>query len=472
MNSNFIKKLVHDFNLMSEYQRTAYLKILGAHLFNEANDLKRTANTLSQEINIDESQISKVFSGEARLEEALEVLLRVTNKYPVSLRDLWLDMPELNGYVLVSEGRSKLTSRVYSRTNAAGEMTPYYEYRDTAMSRIAPFKPEWIRQLRVVKDGDPNNLDVVLNKGHLMHQFTFFIGEVNFYWEESGKKHCREMNTGDSCYINPFVPHSFTSRNPNCLGLIIAVTYGDGVRRALGHFSLDAQVKKPYLLDVVLNAGTDQKPHSNFNLALRLHVDAELISKEYLAETAGIPLERLLGLMKNDEPNMDEVVKLAYTLQLRKEDLYQLINVNSVEFNIYEESSIKTDPITGFRFAALARSQSQPGLKTFMLWVDSKDVQTFMQSACHQYVYNYGEHSVVIHFSNDDLVKLPPGASCYIQPFNEHLFRLDSDCVGGSVAKVIIVRLMADLDQQVVNEVSQISASGRCRMLGENTRWY
>ena len=35
------------------------------------------------------------------------------------------------------------------------------------------------------------------------------------------------MNTGDSNYIPPFISHSFTSRDKNNLGLIIAVTFGD-----------------------------------------------------------------------------------------------------------------------------------------------------------------------------------------------------------------------------------------------------
>ena len=31
----------------------------------------------------------------------------------------------------------------------------YYEYRDTAMSRNAPFRPEWIRVLQIVDNNNP-----------------------------------------------------------------------------------------------------------------------------------------------------------------------------------------------------------------------------------------------------------------------------------------------------------------------------
>ena len=51
------------------------------------------------------------------------------------------------------------------------------------MSRIGPFRPEWIKELRVVDDADPLNPDVQYNNGHLMMQTTFFVGPVNFYYE-------------------------------------------------------------------------------------------------------------------------------------------------------------------------------------------------------------------------------------------------------------------------------------------------
>eukprot|EP01050_Picozoa_sp_SAG11_P012331 SAG11_NODE_1364_length_5109_cov_2.966866_7_plen_80_part_00 len=67
----------------------------------------------------------------------------------------------------------------------------YYAYRDSAMSRLGPFRPEWIEELRVVSDPDPENPDVGYNNGHLMMQTTFFIGPVNFYY---GKPHQRRRN--------------------------------------------------------------------------------------------------------------------------------------------------------------------------------------------------------------------------------------------------------------------------------------
>ena len=75
------------------------------------------------------------------------------------------------------------------------------------------FYPEWISQIRVVKDSDPQNPDVVYNHGHFLHQINLFVGPVNFYYEINGRKYCEEMNTGDSSYISPYIRHSFTSRD-------------------------------------------------------------------------------------------------------------------------------------------------------------------------------------------------------------------------------------------------------------------
>ena len=111
------------------------------------------------------------------------------------------------------------------------------------MSRLAPYRPEWIEELRVVTDNDPQNPDVAFNNGHLLFQSTFFIGPVNFYYSDpDGTKHCAEMNTGDSNWIASFAPHSFTKRNygdaleryeKDHPAIIIACTYGGQIITSL-----------------------------------------------------------------------------------------------------------------------------------------------------------------------------------------------------------------------------------------------
>ena len=108
----------------------------------------------------------------------------------------------------------------------------YYNYKDTVMSKVSTFRPEWIQELVIVKNNKPNNPNVVYNNGHFLHQFTYFIGPVNFYYiDKNNKKKVAKMNTGDSMHISPYIPHSFTTRKnkENKLGLILALTYSGNI---------------------------------------------------------------------------------------------------------------------------------------------------------------------------------------------------------------------------------------------------
>ena len=82
------------------------------------------------------------------------------------------------------------------------------------MSENGPFRPEWIKQLLYVENNSPHNKNIKWNKGHLLHQLTYFVGKVNFYYYDKNKKKVAIMNTGDSMFISPYVPHTFASRDP------------------------------------------------------------------------------------------------------------------------------------------------------------------------------------------------------------------------------------------------------------------
>lgn len=469
MNLDLTSWVHQQLNGLPTKDREFFLKTLGARLFSEANDIKRTREALASELGWDDQAVEKVFTGTSSPEQAIQLLCLLVQNYPVSLKDLWLDLILNKGIALVTPEQSKVTSRIFSRPNAQGEKTPYYEYRDTAMAPHAPFRPEWILELRNVTNLDPENPDVIYNKGHLMNQFTFFIGEVNFYWEDQGKKYSCEMNTGDSCHITPFAPHTFASRNPEKPGLIIAVTYGDNLRRANNHLALDGQVQPAYLKKILSQTSTERALHSPFNLALRLHMDADLKSPEQLAELSGIEPARLEALLTNAAPSSNEVKKLATALQLRPEDLYQSIDAKAVEFANFNKTAWVIDKASGDRHKDLARSQSQPSMKSFVLEVGPSTEKLPYQHAYHQYVYNYSEHKVLIELSDNEVLAIEPDASCYLQPYVLHSFILPQDA---SSAQILIVRLSAHLNQPTVNELSQISLAGRQRLLSESSQWF
>ena len=223
---------------------------LGSRILSEANDLKRTISALSKDIDVDEDFVKKVVEGNCEIEESYGIIRKMGDVYSIDISDLFLLEEDCTGGVKIMKARASIdSSRIFNRINKDSLKTPYYEYRDTAMSRLSPFKPEWIKELRVVDNDNPNNPDVAYNNGHFMHQTTFFVGPVNFYWEVNGKKYCREMNTGDSNYITPYWPHSFTSRDPNKEAYILAITFGGDVRRAQKEFYALGAKAKNFILD-------------------------------------------------------------------------------------------------------------------------------------------------------------------------------------------------------------------------------
>ena len=146
---------------MSNKADIRYRKALGARILSEANDLKRTRETLAAELDMPQATVDEVIAGETDIETAHDLMRAMVDLYPISLADLWLEPDDTDdGVVIMRAEASRSTSRVFDRKDRNGALMPYYEYRDTAMSRTGPFKPEWIKELRVVDNADPDNPDV------------------------------------------------------------------------------------------------------------------------------------------------------------------------------------------------------------------------------------------------------------------------------------------------------------------------
>ena len=179
-----------------------HIKIQGKRILSELNDLKRTTEAAASELGFTEEFTLGVIEGTKTEREIMDFIWAMGERYPIDPYDLIIPKNDTQmGVKIMRRKESELSKRIFNRKNKDGEKTPYYEYRDTAMSRTAPFKPEWIKELRVVSDNNPENPDVAYNNGHFMHQMTFFLGPANFYYDIYGKKFCQEMNTGDSNYM-------------------------------------------------------------------------------------------------------------------------------------------------------------------------------------------------------------------------------------------------------------------------------
>ena len=187
-------------------QNNSELLRFGHYFLSMINDLKRRPEDVAKELDVPLEEIMDIIEGRKTITE--NIINRAKKIWPVSSRDFYLiedDCPD--GLKIMRSADSEKSARIMNRGGK-----PYYEYRDTAVSSVGLFRPEWIEELCIVDDNEPDNKSVHWNKGHFMHQFTYFIGDVNYYYLGSnGEKKVAVMNTGDSVYGTPFRPHTFAT---------------------------------------------------------------------------------------------------------------------------------------------------------------------------------------------------------------------------------------------------------------------
>src|SRR5262245_36136614 len=127
-----------------------------ALLRSAANDLKRDDATAESELGLPSGSFAAYTSGARTI--TWELIERAVRAWPLDERDLLAGHDDCPGGVSVfRHAESVRSSRVIDRGGR-----PYYEYRDTAMSRVASFRPEWIRML-VTADGGADDPAVQWN---------------------------------------------------------------------------------------------------------------------------------------------------------------------------------------------------------------------------------------------------------------------------------------------------------------------
>ena len=254
------------------------------------NDLKKRPKDAAKDLGISEDKIEKILNNEAKVD--LELIEKAVKIWPVNYSDFFhIDDDTRNGYKICKSSQSNSSERLMYRGGK-----PYYLYKDTVMSKVSPFRPEWIQELSIVDDLNPNNDKVKFNNGHFLHQFTYFIGPVNFYYIENKKKKVAAMNTGDSMYISPYVPHTFTTRkNPeNELGCILALTYTDKIDgESVNELSaIGYDLAKKFKLSI-------NNESKSFLSNLDYHLNASSITYENFKKGTGINLDKFKKKRKN-----------------------------------------------------------------------------------------------------------------------------------------------------------------------------
>ena len=439
----------------------------GNHFLGMLNDLKRRPEDAANELNIPLKEIMDIIDG--KKEVTTEIISRAVKIWPVNYRDLFLirdDCP--NGIKIMRNEDSAKSSRVMDRGGL-----PYYEYRDTVMSSVALFRPEWIEELCIVEDNDPNNLAVQWNNGHFMHQFTYFIGDVNYYYRgPDGEKKVAIMNTGDSVYGTPFRPHSFATRKgAKKNGLILALTYGNQLAADTQQelSAIGKELSLPYWLDF-------SSRKNAFTLLLNFHRNCASLSFDELEKRTNISKEKLIQYENSSEiPSYETIVSLAAAMNVNARDLLPNdVIEDKVIVQYYKDSAKWNFPETtkAYEIVELAHSRNLPFSKAFEFTTVKENDSNSLEEldlivGLHQYVYNVGESTIRLNWkinNKSNLEELKPGDSVYIKPNMPHNFR--------NKGKLMVLRIAGRVAGDAQRELSSLDKNDAHRAISEVSMWF
>ena len=434
----------------------------GQNFLGILNDIKRRPEDAARELEVSLDEINSILSGKKEL--SVDIVDKATKIWPVNARDFYVihdDCPQ--GIKIMRCEESKQSSRIMERAGS-----PYYEYRDTAMSKTAPFRPEWILELCSVDDNDPRNKSVQWNNGHFLHQFTYFVGEVNFYYIDSdaGKK-VAVMNTGDSMYITPFVSHAFASRNGTKQpGLILALTYGNKIT---GDTQQELSTLSNLGQEFVLDFSTAEKAISAL---IKYFRKISSLSLEEISKRTNIPTEKIVEFESGKiTPSTIDLQNLSKALTVNLRDLLPNDKTeNKVIVKHHDEGKrwFYPNQTRAYEFVELANTTTLPFSKSFEIKINNTDNKELdLRAGLHQYVYNIGNNTITINWVLDGQIfseKIHPNDSFYIKPFVEHNFR--------GKGKLLVLRIGGKIVGDSQRELSFVGKENTKRAISETIQWF
>jgi methylphosphonate synthase len=432
-----------------------------ALLRSAANDLKRNDPAAEADLGLPAASFADYTSG--RLPITWDLISRAARAWPLNERDLLTVRDDTeHGLRIMRAEESAASSRVIERGDG-----PYYEYRDTAMSRLASYRPEWIKMLRVVDDDDPDNPSVNWNKGHLLYQFTYFVGPVNYYFRSGGRSFCRAMGTGDSVWGLPFAPHSFTSRSADEPAYILALTYG-------GDLTGDAQRELAVVGGAV--AASLALPPGDHGALIRSFLDARLMTAEELADRSGLTVGRVSALCATPtRADWPELAALADALGVSVRELLAPRTTTEADVRIQPARSaprwVRSGPQgPAYRFTQLAGDPLHPHTTSLDLEVLATQPDTALPPTYqHQYLYVLGDEPVAVrwrHGGADFDGRLERDDSAYVTPGTE------LSLGAGDPARVLMLRIAGSTTPDVRFALGAMPDGGISRYVAEDRLWY
>ncbi len=438
------------------------------------NDLKRNEDVAARELGVGQDVLERALSGDGPV--PAELIEKAVRAWPVNERDFFpLHDDAPSGVLVMRAAESERSARVLERGGA-----DYYEYRDTAMSRVSSIRPEWIRMLQVVGDDDPHDPLVRWNNGHFLYQFTYFVGPVNYYYEWAGRKHCARMTTGDSVFGLPFARHSFAARSKDEPALILALTYG-------GRISGDAQhelgaLGEEAIARALLPVGDARRTHAA--KLCELLANASMPAEE-LVRRSGLDAARVDALLRGaDLAASAEAEALAVALGVPVRELEPRLVSPDVEdgVRIVRASEVRSWTYPGGREAAyeiraLAGSRITPYTRSIELRAlpGAWDTDHELDVGLHQFGYVLGTSPVLLRWRGPGgallAQSLHEGDSFFIKPFVRHAFRA-AERGDADDARVLLLRAGGKLAGDAAIEASLIGAPALRRVIAEAAMWY
>jgi transcriptional regulator with XRE-family HTH domain len=422
------------------------------------NDLKRRPEDAAKELNISSEEVYKILNG--KVDPDFKLLKKATEIWPINLNDFFGIVDDTtNNYKIFTKAESDKTARVMERKNK-----PYYKYKDTVMSKISPFRPEWIEELVIVNDSDPENPNIVFNNGHFLHQFTYFVGPVNFYYiDETGKKILAEMNTGDSMYISPYTPHSFATRKnkENKLGLILALTYTDKIdNEVLNELSvIGHRLGKKYLINY------NNSEADGFKKNLKYYLNLSSLTEKSFEKINNVNLKEIYNA--NSIPSFKNLEKISSALNINLKDLIPNKKFTLVKINKYEKNPEWKYPSEKnyiYKFNELASVNQLPCSKALELSIiHEENHEIFLEVPAHQYLYNIGDTDCTLEIDSIRQ-KFCHGDSVYLKPNLRHKF------LGKS--KILILRIGGKIYGDNLFHLCSLSENNFERLINDSKPWF
>ena len=420
------------------------------------NDLKRRPEDAAKDLGIPLEKINSLLNGNDQITS--DLISKALSVWPINPSDFFsISDDTINDVKIFSKEDSDKSAREMKRDNQ-----PYYLYKDTVMSKVSPFRPEWIQELTIVENSDPHNNKIKWNNGHFLHQFTYFIGPVNFYYyNEKNEKVVTEMNTGDSMYISPYTPHTFTTRknSNNEKGIILALTYTDKIDNdVLNEMSaIGSKLSKKYYTKFENDYNSIKK-----NISMHLKISSK--NQKFLEEKIKNTLNQAIKDFLNQDISL--IRKIADELDVNLRDLLPNDGAKLVAIEKYEKSEkwyLPCDNDKKIKLIKLAGVKHLPFSKAFEINVLEENNYKF-EVPCHQYIYNTGSKECFINTERTG-VKLRPGDSLYIKPNLEHSFQTPG-------SKLLVLRIGGKISGDSLLQLSTLTDQKFNRLLSDNQPWF